>query len=135
MFSCCLTFLKIELDIVQVGPQVDEKRMIAAFRQHGTVTDWKVLRRSHCAFIDFETAEDAAAAKEALHNADFGGSVIRIEFKDEGGRAGGPPRRELHRGQGFPRAPVSPGRGIRLYRDDYRDHVHRGPPSPIRYDS
>ena len=84
----------------QVGPTVNEDKLINAFREYGVVTGWKFLRRSNCAFIDFETPASATAALEALHGVSFSGCQIRIEFKDERGNSlpsfggrGPPPRR------------------------------------------
>ena len=57
----------------QVGSAVAEEDMISAFREHGPIAGWKFLRRSNCAFIDFETGAGAAAAREALHGATFSG--------------------------------------------------------------
>ena len=57
----------------QVGSAVAEEEMIAAFREFGPISGWKFLRRSNCAFIDFETGAGAAAAREALHGAAFSG--------------------------------------------------------------
>ena len=67
--------------MAQVGPDVDEEVLIAAFKRHGRVTGHKLLRSSNCGFIDFEHVEDAASAREALHNFAFGSCDIRVEFK------------------------------------------------------
>lgn len=65
----------------QVGPDVDEQELISSFERHGKLVGYKLLRGSHCGFIDFECVEQAAAAREALHNATFGSCEIRVEFK------------------------------------------------------
>ena len=54
--------------------------MIAAFRAHGPIAGWKFLRRSNCAFIDFETGAGAAAARDALHGATFSGWGFAWKF-------------------------------------------------------
>ena len=54
--------------------------MIAAFRAHGPIAGWKVLRRSNCAFIDFETGAGAAAARDALPGATFSGWAFCVGF-------------------------------------------------------
>ena len=51
--------------------------MLAAFKAHGPLVGWKFLRRSNCAFIDFESPAGAASARTALHGAELGGCVIR----------------------------------------------------------
>jgi len=74
-----------------VGPDIAEEELVAAFGRFGTLTGWKFLRRSNCAFIDFQSGAAAAAARAALHGAAFGPWAIRIEFKEElraSGRAG-----------------------------------------------
>jgi len=76
---------------LQVGPDIAEEELVAAFGRFGTLTGWKFLRRSNCAFIDFQSGAAAAAARAALHGAAFGPWQIRIEFKEElraSGRAG-----------------------------------------------
>ncbi|KAK9837091.1 hypothetical protein WJX81_002340 [Elliptochloris bilobata] len=80
----------------QVGPDIPEEDLVSAFRRFGTLTGWRVLRRSHCAFIDFQSGVAAAAARDALHGAVFGPWQLRIEFREEGhpmGRGGMPPAR------------------------------------------
>lgn len=118
----------------QVGPAVTEDRLIAGFREYGMVTGWKFLRRSNCAFIDFDSPASAAAALEALHGANFNGCQIRIEFKDERGNSGphpggrGPPLR----GTRFAPATHSPGRGPPGWMPMHRSAASRGFPSPVR---
>ena len=67
----------------QVFPDVDRDAFLRAFEKHGNVTDYTFISRSDTAFVDFESARDAAAAKEALDGVMFDGHRIRIEFKDE----------------------------------------------------
>ena len=74
---------------LQVFPDVDRDAFLRAFEKHGNVTDYTFISRSDTAFVDFESARDAAAAKEALDGMMFDGHRIRIEFKDE--RRGPPP--------------------------------------------
>ncbi len=58
----------------QVSQSASEDDIVAAFRKHGgALAGWKFLRRSNCAFIDFESPGGAAAARDALHGAEFGG--------------------------------------------------------------
>lgn len=68
---------------LQVFPDVDRDAFLRAFEKHGNVTDYTFISRSDTAFVDFESARDAAAAKEALDGVLFDGHRIRIEFKDE----------------------------------------------------
>lgn len=71
--------------LAQVGPEVDEDELIAAFNRYGRVVGYKLLRGSHCGFIDFDRVESAAAAREALRNSAVGGCEIRVEFKAQAG--------------------------------------------------
>lgn len=71
----------MELVLLQLGSDVDEKELLAAFRRFGRVTGHSMIRRSNCAFVDFESSADAAEAKEALNWARFGSCHIRLEFK------------------------------------------------------
>ena len=73
----------------QVCRDVNKVNLLRAFEEYGRITGHTFLHASDCAFIDFETERDAAAAKDALEGALFDGHRIRIEFKDE---ARGPPR-------------------------------------------
>lgn len=69
--------------------------LLRAFVKYGRMTGHTFLHSSDCAFIDFESEREAAAAKEALEGALFDGHRIRIEFKDD---ARGPPRGRGRRG-------------------------------------
>ncbi len=66
---------------LQVGPDVDEHELIQAFKRHGRVVGYKLLRSSMCGFIDFERVEQAASARSALHEAKFADCEIRVEYK------------------------------------------------------
>ncbi len=112
----------------QVGPAVNEDRLIAAFRDYGMVTGWKFLRRSNCAFIDFDTPGSAAAALEALQGVNFNGSHVRIEFKDERGQSGSHSGGRGHpRGGRFPPSPGRPG-----WQPSHRSSGPRGDSPPVR---
>jgi RNA recognition motif-containing protein len=117
---------------MQVGPAVNEDRLIGAFREYGMVTGWKFLRRSNCAFIDFDTRASAAAALEALHGVNFNGCQIRIEFKDERGQSMPAPggRGPQPRGGRFPPSAYSPGRPGWL--PSHRSSGPRDGPVPTR---
>ncbi|KAK9808751.1 hypothetical protein WJX72_002976 [[Myrmecia] bisecta] len=126
----------------QVGPEVDEEDILQAFRRYGNVVGHKFLRRSHCAFIDFDKPSAAAAAKNALVGARFGPCQIRLEFKDERRPGGGGPVGPSFRGAGDePRRPYSPPGGpphrdsfVGSFRDGYsRDAGPRGR-APLRED-
>jgi hypothetical protein len=70
-----------------VDGRVSEEELLSAFRQYGPVIDWRFLRQSQCAFINYEHPKEAAAAKNGLSGALFGGLNINIEFKrPRGGR-------------------------------------------------
>ncbi len=69
---------------MQLGPDVCEKELLAAFRRFGHVTGHSMIRRSHCAFVDFESPAAAAEAKHALNGATFASCRIRLEFKVSG---------------------------------------------------
>ena len=84
---------------LQVFPDVDRDAFLRAFEKHGNVTDYTFISRSDTAFVDFESARDAAAAKEALDGVVFDGHRIRIEFKDE--RRGPPPGAARRFGPGY----------------------------------
>ena len=84
---------------LQVFPDVDRDAFLRAFEKHGNVTDYTFISRSDTAFVDFESARDAAAAKDALDGVMFDGHRIRIEFKDE--RRGPPPGAARRFGPGY----------------------------------
>ena len=65
----------------QVGPDVDEDELIGAFKRHGRLVGYKLIRGSNCGFIDYERVEDAASARADLHEATFSSCQIRVEFK------------------------------------------------------
>ena len=65
----------------QVGPDVDEDELIEAFKRHGRLVGYKLIRGSNCGFIDYERVEDAASARADLHEATFSSCQIRVEFK------------------------------------------------------
>ncbi|KAK9868463.1 hypothetical protein WJX84_003936 [Apatococcus fuscideae] len=67
----------------QLGPDVSETELLAAFRRCGTVTGHSFIRRSNCAFVDFDSIAAASEAKQALNGARFASCQIRLEFKDE----------------------------------------------------
>ncbi|KAK9832226.1 hypothetical protein WJX74_003620 [Apatococcus lobatus] len=67
----------------QLGPDVNEKELLAAFRRYGRVTGHSMIRKSNCAFVDFESAAAATEAKQALNGARFSSCQIRLEYKDE----------------------------------------------------
>lgn len=73
--------LGVSFEYLQVGPEVDERELIAAFEKHGSLSGYKLLRGSMCGFIDFERIEDAAAARFALHEAEFADCELRVEYK------------------------------------------------------
>lgn len=60
---------------------MDELELIEAFKRHGPLVGYKLIRPSNCGFIDFERVEDAASARAALHDATFSNCEIRVEFK------------------------------------------------------
>lgn len=86
--------------------RVSEDELLGAFRQYGPVIDWRFLRHSQCAFINYEHPREAAAAKDGLSGAQFGGMQINIEFKRPRTR-GRSPDRFAPRARGF----VSGGEG------------------------
>ena len=100
---------------VQVFPEVNKAMLLRAFEQYGRITGHTFLHNSDCAFIDFESEREAAAAKEALEGAPFDGHRIRIEFKDT---ARGPPRGGGRRGPPPPglegKSPTAPAPFRRL---------------------
>lgn len=82
--SSCVPAAPADLDIdLQVGPDIAEEELIAAFQHFGTLSGWKFLRRSNCAFFDFNSGVAAAAARDALHGASFGPWQLRIEIKPD----------------------------------------------------
>lgn len=74
-----------------------EAELLQAFRRFGEVVGHRLLRGSHCAFIDFLTHAAAAEARRSMHGVRLGPQAIRVEWKAEhqqggphGGRGGGP---------------------------------------------
>ena len=70
---------------LQLGPDVNEKELLAAFRRYGRVTGHSMIRKSNCAFVDFESAAAATEAKQALNGARFSSCQIRLEYKVSSG--------------------------------------------------
>ena len=64
-----------------MGPDIEEEELIDAFKKHGRLQGYKLIRGSNCGSIDFERVEDAASAREALHEATFASCQLRVEFK------------------------------------------------------
>ena len=60
---------------------MSETELLAAFRRCGTVTGHSFIRRSNCAFVDFDSIAAASEAKQALNGARFASCQIRLEFK------------------------------------------------------
>ena len=75
----------------------DDNSLRAAFEAFGTVTEAKVItdretgRSRGFAFVTFENAEQAAAAREGLDGTELDGRTIRVDEAKErsGGRGGG----------------------------------------------
>ncbi|CAL5218711.1 g423 [Coccomyxa viridis] len=143
----------------QVCRDVNKAALLRAFEEYGHITGHTFLHASDCAFIDFETERDAAAAKEALEGALFDGHRIRIEFKDEargpprgggrrmppayggrnqyhrggdGGRASSPPIRRRRLSPSSPPYPGPPYEGSTGYRDYPPGFAPQEPPWPGR---
>ncbi|GLI70445.1 hypothetical protein VaNZ11_015358 [Volvox africanus] len=67
--------------IGQLHESVREEELLAACRVHGDVVGHRLLRTSHCAFVDFASQAGAEAAKRALHGTRLGPQHIRVEWK------------------------------------------------------
>jgi len=80
---------------------VSEEMLREAFSAHGEIKNCTVIEGKGFGFVEFETAEQAAAAMEALNGQDFSGRTLRVDearprperprrnFRGEGGGGGG----------------------------------------------
>ncbi len=75
-----------------------EEELRGLFEKHGALTSVSVItdretgRSRGFAFVEFEDASSAEAARQALDGSDMGGRPLRVNEAHERGR-GGPPRR------------------------------------------
>lgn len=73
--------LKCHLLPLQVADCVREDELLNVFRHFGEILSHRLLRSTHCAFLDFASSAAAAAARVEMHGSKLGGQLIKVEFK------------------------------------------------------
>ncbi|EFJ46262.1 hypothetical protein VOLCADRAFT_121079 [Volvox carteri f. nagariensis] len=102
--------------IGQLHESVRDEELLSMCRQHGgDVVGHRILRGSHCAFVDFASQAGAEAAKRALHGARLGPQHIRVEWKLDSGPPPRAPPTQRHANVPLPGAVVSGPVGGGLY--------------------
>lgn len=68
---------------MQVRPEIDDYHLVRLMQKFGQVVSHRIIRKSGCAFVDFSTIEEAAAARQGLHVPPRSGPCqgIIVEFK------------------------------------------------------
>lgn len=64
---------------MQVGDEIDERELIAAFWNFGRVVGHRLLRNLECGPV--EMVEEAASARQGLHMTACSGFEVCVEFK------------------------------------------------------
>jgi RNA recognition motif-containing protein len=59
----------------QLADGVTEDMLLAAFRPYGELASWRLIRPSHCAFLDFASHKSAADALQAMNGKALAGHV------------------------------------------------------------
>jgi len=59
---------------------VTNEELTELFNQHGAIANVNVIEGKGFGFVEFETQEDAAKAKEALNGQDFQGRNMRVDY-------------------------------------------------------
>lgn len=68
----------------QVWPEISDAHLVSLMQQFGRVVSHRIIRKSNCAFVDFDEVQEAARARSELRRAppvNSPCSGIIVEFK------------------------------------------------------
>jgi len=75
--------------IGNVSEQVTEEELRAEFEQYGKIESIRLIRNKTCAFVNFNSIEEASAALHALQGKKLGNMAIKINFGKPPPKPGG----------------------------------------------
>jgi hypothetical protein len=68
---------------------IDEDTFTALFADYGTIVHSKCYPEKTCGFVSFSTPAEASNVIATLDGAEFGGSLLKVDYQHKGGAKGG----------------------------------------------